>query len=232
MFCTQAGWLLWLALCPSPLRWTPCCHWHPCMPRDHLPTWPRLRARPTACPCACRNATYSGALLAAAQAHPKFVEGLERQLAAFVADKAAKRCAGLCRCCRYLCLLRTGHSCRNQRAVARAPCHASAIPTPLNAHKHVHACTRHTRIPVHWVAHFSASAICTLAPQIVQPPWPECRQSLSAMPREQRAVVHQLAEQYGLATSAYGQEPGRYIELFKTPSAGIPARLLSRQAGL
>lgn len=48
------------------------------------------------------------------------------------------------------------------------------------------------------------------------------------MPREQRQVVHELAEQYGLATSAYGQEPGRYIELFKTPGAGVPARLLSR----
>lgn len=48
------------------------------------------------------------------------------------------------------------------------------------------------------------------------------------MPREQRQVVHALAEQYGLATSAYGQEPNRYIELFKTPSAGIPTRLLSR----
>ncbi len=32
------------------------------------------------------------------------------------------------------------------------------------------------------------------------------------------------------ATTAYGQEPGRYIELFKTPSAGIPSRLLSRWA--
>lgn len=48
------------------------------------------------------------------------------------------------------------------------------------------------------------------------------------MPREQRAVVHALAAQYGLATSAYGQEPNRYIELFKASSAGIPARLLSR----
>ncbi|PRW45017.1 Glucose-induced degradation 4 [Chlorella sorokiniana] len=93
-----------------------------------------------------RNATYSGVLLAAAAAQPKFIEGLERQLAAFVADKDSKR------------------------------------------------------------------------------------QSLSAMPREQRQVVHQLAEQYGLATTAYGQEPGRYIELFKTPSAGIPSRLLSRVA--
>ena len=30
-------------------------------------------------------------LLAAAQAQPKFIEGLERQLAAFVADKDLKR---------------------------------------------------------------------------------------------------------------------------------------------
>jgi len=52
------------------------------------------------------------------------------------------------------------------------------------------------------------------------------------MPREQRQVVHALAEQYGLATSAYGQEPERYIELFKTPTAGIPARLLSRWGGV
>jgi predicted RNA-binding protein Jag len=48
------------------------------------------------------------------------------------------------------------------------------------------------------------------------------------MPREQRRVVHALAAQYGLATNCCGQEPGRYIELFKMPGAGIPARLLSR----
>lgn len=93
-----------------------------------------------------RNATYSGLLLAAAQQHPKFIEGLERQLAAFIADKSSKR------------------------------------------------------------------------------------ESLSAMPREQRQVAHALAEQYGLATLAFGQEPQRCIELIKTPSAGIPMRLLSRVA--
>ncbi len=38
-----------------------------------------------------RNATYSGLLLATAQAQPRFIEGLERQLAAFVADKDLKR---------------------------------------------------------------------------------------------------------------------------------------------
>jgi hypothetical protein len=49
------------------------------------------------------------------------------------------------------------------------------------------------------------------------------------MPREQRAVAHALAEQYGLASSSYGQEPTRYVELFKTPGAGGPSRLLSRR---
>ena len=39
----------------------------------------------------CRAATYNGLLLAAAQQHPRFVEGLERQLAVFVADKELKR---------------------------------------------------------------------------------------------------------------------------------------------
>lgn len=48
------------------------------------------------------------------------------------------------------------------------------------------------------------------------------------MPREQRAVAHELAQQYGLATQSYGSEPQRYVELFKTDSAGIPSKLLSR----
>lgn len=48
------------------------------------------------------------------------------------------------------------------------------------------------------------------------------------MPREQRAVVHALAEQYGLVSSSVGQEPGRYVQLMKTPVAGLPNRLLSR----
>lgn len=38
-----------------------------------------------------RSVTYSGLLLAAAQQNPRFVEGVERQLAEFVADKEAKR---------------------------------------------------------------------------------------------------------------------------------------------
>ena len=55
-----------------------------------------LHLAPPAPPCPItplcnRAATYSGLLLAAAQQHPRFVEGLERQLAAFVADKELKR---------------------------------------------------------------------------------------------------------------------------------------------
>ena len=48
------------------------------------------------------------------------------------------------------------------------------------------------------------------------------RQSLPAMPRHQREVVHALAEQFGLASSSYKPEPGRYVELFKLPASSIP----------
>ena len=48
------------------------------------------------------------------------------------------------------------------------------------------------------------------------------RQSLPAMPRHQREVVHALAQQYGLASSSYKPEPGRYVELFKLPASSIP----------
>ena len=48
------------------------------------------------------------------------------------------------------------------------------------------------------------------------------------MPRQQRQVAHELAEQYGLVSASFGQEPARYIELIKTAGTGIPIRLLSR----
>ena len=48
------------------------------------------------------------------------------------------------------------------------------------------------------------------------------RQSLPAMPRHQREVVHALAEQYGMASSSYKPEPRRYVELFKLPASSIP----------
>lgn len=55
-----------------------------------------------------------------------------------------------------------------------------------------------------------------------------CRHSLAAMQRDMRAVAHELAQQYGLATQSYGQEPHRHVELFKTDTAGVPSKLLSR----
>lgn len=45
-----------------------------------------------------------------------------------------------------------------------------------------------------------------------------------------RAVAHELAAQYGLASQSYGAEPQRYVELFKTDGAGLPTKLLSRWA--
>lgn len=124
----------------------------------------------TTCCCVCfracparRSATYSGLLLAAAQAQPKFVEGLERQLAAFVADSSAKRWVCWLELVggpgvrldllRLLCLLRT---------LLLLP---HSLPQPFALLLRVRR-----------------------------------RESLSAMPREQRAVVHALAQQYGLVS--------------------------------
>ncbi len=66
------------------------------------------------------------------------------------------------------------------------------------------------------VAHLSSAKQSLLPAHSPLPPRPEqacphpppnpcpCRQSLSAMPREQRQVVHQLAEQYGLVRLGRG----------------------------
>ena len=58
------------------------------------------------------------------------------------------------------------------------------------------------------------------------------RRSLQAMPRIQRAIVHGMCEQYGIATISAGQEPHRYIELIKVPSSApaLPDRMLSHVA--
>lgn len=73
-----------------------------------------------------------------------------------------------------------------------------------------------------------------------------CRYTMAPMPRAQRAIVHEMAEQYGLATVSSGHEPFRCVELYKTGSActsesssrtimptvryGIPQKLLSKVA--
>lgn len=46
---------------------------------------------------------------------------------------------------------------------------------------------------------------------------------------QERKLVHELAEHYGLTTQSLGQEPQRHIELFKTPRSSIPGRQESRR---
>lgn len=57
------------------------------------------------------------------------------------------------------------------------------------------------------------------------------RRVLTPMPRAERALVHAMAQQYGLASVATGAEPRRCIELFKAgDTAALPSRLLSKVA--
>ena len=42
------------------------------------------------------------------------------------------------------------------------------------------------------------------------------RESLPPMARPQRAVVHEVAKVYGLATCSYDNEPNRHVDLFRT----------------
>lgn len=41
------------------------------------------------------------------------------------------------------------------------------------------------------------------------------RCSLPPMPKQERHVLHMLAQEYGLATQSFGAEPNRYVDLFK-----------------
>ena len=45
------------------------------------------------------------------------------------------------------------------------------------------------------------------------------RESLPPMTRPQRAVVHELAKNYGIATASYGDEPRRHVDLFRSANA-------------
>ena len=57
------------------------------------------------------------------------------------------------------------------------------------------------------------------------------RKVLNPMPRAQRALLHAMAQQYGLASVSTGAEPRRSVELFKTGNtAALPSRLLSKVA--
>ena len=153
-----------------------------------------------------REPCYSGALLAAAKGQPKFVEGLERALASFLADKTAKRCGG-----------GGGPRRQSQRSVAQTRWSDRGCAARGVIDKWLTAALPLMPSP------------SSLRPSSL-PSLPSCRQLLPAMRREQRALAHDLAAQYGLATASAGADPSRAVELFKTPTAGAPSRLLSRVA--
>ena len=41
------------------------------------------------------------------------------------------------------------------------------------------------------------------------------RRSLPSMPKQERHIMHQLTDSYGLATQSFGAEPARHIDIFK-----------------
>ena len=53
------------------------------------------------------------------------------------------------------------------------------------------------------------------------------RVSLQAAPRRLRAVGHALAKTYGAASCAYGDEPRRRVDVFRTDKTGFPSVRLS-----
>ncbi|KOO21818.1 microsomal glutathione s-transferase [Chrysochromulina tobinii] len=60
------------------------------------------------------------------------------------------------------------------------------------------------------------------------------RESLPAMTKQQRGVVHEMAKAYNISTQSYDNEPRRHVDLFRTPttllSAGRVAESLITQA--
>ncbi|KAL1530891.1 hypothetical protein AB1Y20_001782 [Prymnesium parvum] len=56
------------------------------------------------------------------------------------------------------------------------------------------------------------------------------RESLPPMTRVERQVVHELAKMYCIATAAYGNEPSRHVDLFRTDHSGWPGQRLSDAA--
>lgn len=57
------------------------------------------------------------------------------------------------------------------------------------------------------------------------------RRQLAPAPKPHRAILHGMAEQYGIPSASLGNEPNRAVQLFKptgnAPEAGIPEKLLS-----
>lgn len=61
---------------------------------------------------------------------------------------------------------------------------------------------------------------------------PDCHSvSLRSMPSNHRALMHQLAEKYGVTSQSFGSEEARYISFFKKDGARVPPVLLSTFAG-
>ncbi len=46
------------------------------------------------------------------------------------------------------------------------------------------------------------------------------RRSLPSAPRQERHIMHQLAQAYGLATQSFGAEPARHIDVFRVSRDG------------
>ena len=56
------------------------------------------------------------------------------------------------------------------------------------------------------------------------------RESLPPMPKQKRAIVHELAKVYGIATASYDNEPRRHVDLFRSATAFLPGFRLSDAA--
>ena len=53
------------------------------------------------------------------------------------------------------------------------------------------------------------------------------RRQMAPSPKSQRAILHMMAEQYGITTASTGSGPNRAVQLFRGASCGLPDRLLS-----
>ena len=56
------------------------------------------------------------------------------------------------------------------------------------------------------------------------------RESLAPMPKPDRALVHELAKVYGIATASYDDGPRRHVDLFRTANGFLPGVRLSDAA--
>ena len=56
------------------------------------------------------------------------------------------------------------------------------------------------------------------------------RLAMRPMPRWQREMVHEMAEQYGLTTGSYGTEPNRRVDGFRSAKSAAPSVRLSEAA--